>query len=479
MKKPKCTGTQRFWNRRDFLASMGGGLGLLALNQLLHADALRSSDGLHHKATAKRVLLLFMSAGVSHIDTFDRKPALQKFDGKPMPGIENEKDVFFRTPGVLMKSPFRFAQHGRSGKWVSELFPHQAKIVDDVAFVHSMVAEQNSHAPACYHFFTGQSRTGSPSLGSWISYGIGSETENLPSYVVLADRGSPPGSSANWSNGYLPARFQGTLFRGEGDPIIDLKPPSKFSAETQQATFEYLRKLNEEHLKKHPNDSELAARIAAYELAAKMQLSAPQAADLSKESAQTISNYGMDRSDRAQAGFSRLCLLGRRLLERGVRFVTIFCGGSNNVPDQNWDGHENLEKNHRRNALICDQPIAALIQDLKARGMWDDTLVIWSGEFGRTPTSEGGKGRDHNIRGFTSWLGGGGIREGISFGATDELGFRAVENPVSIADFHATILHTLGIDHKRLTFLHSGGHQRLTGVHGEVVGGLLKSPPEP
>ncbi len=455
---------------------MGGGLGMVALPDLLRADGI-GDGGLHHKPSAKRVLLLFMSAGVSHIDTFDRKPALDQYDGKPLPGIEKEGDVFFRTPGHLMKSPFRFAPHGKSGKWVSELFPHQSKIVDDVTFIHSMVAENNSHAPACYHFFTGQSRTGSPSLGSWISYGIGSETNNLPSFVVLADRGSPPGSSANWSNGYLPSKYQGTLIRSEGDPIIDVRPPSRINPETQRATFDYLRKLNEEHLKQHPGDSDLAARIAAYEMAAKMQLSAPEATDLSKESRQTLTRYGLDRSDKAEANFARICLLGRRLLERGVRFVTLFCGGSNNVPDQNWDGHENLEKNHRRNALICDQPIAALVADMKLRGLWEDTLVVWTGEFGRTPTTEGGKGRDHNIRGFTSWLGGGGIKAGITYGATDELGFRAVESPVSIADLHATILHALGIDHKRLTYLHSGGHQRLTGVHGEVISGILKSPP--
>jgi uncharacterized protein (DUF1501 family) len=266
------------------------------------------------------------------------------------------------------------------------------------------------------------------------------------------------------------------VFRGEGNPILDLNPPGDYSSERQRASFELLAELNEEHARANPGDTELAARIEAYELAARMQLSAPEVIDLSQETASTLKMYGVDRTDKQQATFSRICLLGRRLLERGVRFVSIYCGGSNNVPDFNWDAHANLEKNHRLNAQISDQPVAALLTDLKARGVLDDTLVVWTGEFGRTPTSEGGNGRDHNILGFTSWLAGGGVKPGLSYGTTDELGFRAEENPVPICDFHATLLHLLGIDHERLTHYHNGLQQRLTGVRGRVVEGILKQP---
>jgi hypothetical protein len=472
-----CTGYQRFVSRRDFLRRAGGGLGMLALADLLRADGeLAGGPGLHHPATAKRVLLLFMSAGVSHIDTFDHKPALAKHHGEPLTGQGNITDVFFRQPGQLMQSPFKFQQYGETGKWVSEIFPQQARHVDDLTFIHSMVAEQNSHGPAMYHMSTGFARNGYPSLGSWVVYGLGNESRNLPAFVTLMDRGMPPSGAANWGNAFLPAKFQGTVFRGEGNPILDLNPPGDYSSERQRASFELLAELNEEHARANPGDTELAARIEAYELAARMQLSAPEVIDLSQETASTLKMYGVDRTDKQQATFSRICLLSRRLLERGVRFVSIYCGGSNNVPDFNWDAHANLEKNHRLNAQISDQPVAALLTDLKARGLLDDTLVVWTGEFGRTPTSEGGNGRDHNILGFTSWLAGGGVKPGLSYGTTDELGFRAEENPVPICDFHATLLHLLGIDHERLTHYHNGLQQRLTGVRGRVVEGILKQP---
>ncbi|MFO0944903.1 MAG: DUF1501 domain-containing protein [Planctomycetota bacterium] len=472
-KNSRCTGQRRFVTRRDFLRQAGGGLGLVALADLLRADdRLKSGGGLHHPATAKRVLLLFMSAGVSHVDTFDYKPALEKYSGQPLPG-ENVQDLFFRTPGRIMPSPFRFQRHGETGRWVSEIFPQLANKVDELTFVHSMVAEANSHGPAMYHMNTGFARNGYPSAGAWVTYGLGSETKDLPAFVVLMDRGMPPGSAANWGNGFLPARFQGTVFRSDGDPILDLAPPRDVSEETQRASFDYLRELNESHLAANPGDGELAARIAAYELAARMQLSAPEVSDLSRESAATHRLYGLDRPDKEEARFSRLCLLARRLLERGVRFVTVYCGGSNNNPEFNWDAHANLETNHRHNGKISDQPIAALLTDLKARGLLEDTLVVCTGEFGRTPTSEGSKGRDHNISGFTLWMAGGGVKPGYAHGATDEIGFKAVVDPVPIADLHATMLHTLGIDHKRLTFYHNGFEQRLTGVHGHVVTPLL------
>jgi len=461
-----CTGYHRFLSRRRFLETMGGGLGAIALADLLRADGQLSQS--HVAPRAKRVLLLFMSAGVSHVDSFDYKPDLKKHAGKTLDAAldtdaKSIRDVFFRTPGVLMPSPFKFQQFGQSGRRVSTLFPRMAQHVDKMTMVHSMVAKENSHGPAMYHMSTGFSRNGSPSIGSWITYGLGSETRNLPAFVVLMDRGMPPSGSANWGNGYLPARHQGVVFRSEGDPILDLAPPGGLNAEQQRASRELLAKMNAEHLARHPREGELSARIAAYELAARMQLSAPEVADLSRETPATHRLYGTDRKDEGHARFSGMCLMARRLLENGVRFVTVFSGGSNNVQN-NWDAHGDLVDNHTKNALSVDQPIAALLGDLARRGMLEDTLVIWTGEFGRTPTSEGSKGRDHNISGFTSWMAGGGMKPGFAYGSTDELGFRAVEGRVEIPDFHATILHALGLDHEDLSYYYDGVERRLTGV---------------
>jgi hypothetical protein len=468
--RTNCTGRRRFVSRRRFLQTMGGGLGMIALADLLRAE---HGAGPHHRPTAKRVLLLFMSAGVSHVDTFDHKPALEKYAGQTLQtalGTQEEgiRDVFFRTPGKLMPSPFTFRRFGQSGRLVSDLFPHTARHVDRLTFIHSMVAQENSHGPAMYHISTGVNRNGFPSIGSWVVYGLGSETQNLPAHVVLMDRGMPPGSSANWGNGFLPARYQGVVFRGEGDPILDLSPPAGINADQQRAAYELLARMNEEHLARHPHEGELSARIGSYELAARMQLSAPEAADLSRETAAVHQLYGTDRANKRHANFSRMCLLARRMLERGVRFVTVFSGGSNNVQD-NWDAHDDLVKNHTENAMSVDQPVAALLTDLSHRGLLDDTLVLWTGEFGRTPTSEGSKGRDHNISGFTLWMAGGGMKPGYSHGSTDELGFRAVEDRVEIPDLHATILHALGLDHERLTYYYNGLDRRLTGVAGKVV----------
>lgn len=472
-----CTGSPRYMGRRDFLRQAGGGLGSIAFADLLQSAETAARTGQpHHQPTAKRVLMLFMSAGVSHVDSFDYKPALKKHAGEPIMGNGNVQDLFFRTPGKIMPSPFPFAQYGQTGKWCSDLFPHMNSQVDQLTFVHSMVAEQNSHGPAMFQMSTGEARNGSPSIGAWVTYGLGSETQDLPAFVVLMDRGRPPGSTSNWGPGYLPARFQGTVFRSDGDPILDLQPAVATSAETQRASFELLAQLNAEHLRQHPQDGDLAARMASYELAARMQLSAPDVADVSQESQATQKLYGVDRTDPQQARFSLLCLRARRLLERGVRFVTIYSGGSNNVQPSNWDAHEDLASNHRPNALMVDQPISALLTDLRSRGMLDDTLVIWMGEFGRTPTSEGSTGRDHNISGFTIWMAGGGMRPGVSYGATDEIGFKAVENAVPIADLHATILHTLGLNHERLTYYYNGLERRLTGIAGHVVQGILNKP---
>ena len=319
-----------------------------------------------------------------------------------------------------------------------------------------------------FHFSTGQPRNGYPSMGAWAVYGLGAESQNLPAFVVLMDRGMPPASTANWGNGFLPAEYQGVVFHSDDEPIVDLTPPLSVSADEQGGTLELLRRFNDGHRQRHPGESDFAARIAAYELAARMQMAAPEAADLSRETQATHRLYGTDRSDPMFARFSRNCLLARRLLERGVRFVTVFSGGSNNVQD-NWDAHKDIVANHTRNAQSVDQPIAALLTDLEQRGLLEETLVIWTGEFGRTPTSEGSRGRDHNISGFTLWMAGGGMKPGLSYGATDEFGFRAVENPVPIVDLHATILHALGLDHERLTYYYDGMDRRLTGVAGRVV----------
>ncbi|WP_437187640.1 DUF1501 domain-containing protein [Planctomicrobium sp. SH668] len=467
--------SNRFLTRRQLLQLAGGGLGAVAFADLLQAAQNVPENRLHHRPTAKRVLMLFMSAGVSHVDSYDYKPKLVDLAGQPISGKGNVQDVFFRTPGVLTPSFFPFSQYGETGKWCSNLFPKINKKVDELTFVHSMVAKQNSHGPAMFHMSTGEARGGSPSLGAWTTYALGSETQDLPAFVVMMDRGKPPSSSANWGNGYLPAKYQGTEFRSDGNPILDLQPPAGYSPEQQRASFELLNQLNERHLQKHPEESDLSARIAAYELAARMQLSAPDVADISQESLETQKLYGVDRSDPLQARFSTMCLRARRLLERGVRFVTVYSGGSNNV-QANWDAHDNVVDNHGRNALSVDQPIAALLTDLKDRGLLEDTLVIWTGEFGRTPTSEGAKGRDHNISGFTMWMAGGGMKPGLSYGTTDEIGFAAEENPVPIVDFHATVLHALGLDHERLTYYYNGMNRRLTGVEGHVVRDLFKDP---
>ncbi len=473
-----CSGYRRFMSRRRFLATMGGGLGSLALADLLRAEGQGSAAaGTHHAPTAKRVLLLFMSAGVSHVDSFDYKPELEKHAGQSLDTVLQTdaaeiRNVFFRAPGKLMPSPFRFQQHGDSGRWVSELFPHMARHVDTLTFVYSMVARENSHGPAMCHMSTGEARKGYPSMGSWAVYGLGSETQELPAFVVLMDRGMPPSGATNWGAGFLPARHQGVVFRSEGDPILDLSPPARISSEEQRDAYDLLARMNAEHLAQHPQEGELAARIAAYELAARMQFSAPAAADLAQQTAATHKLYGTGRSDKRHAKFSRMCLMARRLLERDIRFVTVYSGGSNNVQD-NWDAHNDLVDNHTKNAASVDQPIGALLTDLAQRGLLEDTLVIWTGEFGRTPTSEGGKGRDHNISGFTLWMAGGGMQPGLAYGSTDELGFRAANNPVPIADLHATILHALGLDHERLTYYHNGLQRRLTGVAGHVVSDLF------
>ena len=468
--------------RRHFLWTTAGGIGGLALAWLLERDAraaVSRPDAAivpppHFPPKAKRVVQIFCLGGVSHIDTFDFKPDLARFHGKTLEN-KGENKGFFGQPGLVMKSPYEFTRHGRSGHWVSSLLPNLASCVDDVAFIHSMVAKSNNHTPATFQMNTGFTMNGFPCMGAWLSYGLGTENENLPAFVVLPDtRGLPAGGSINWTAGFLPAIYQGVPFRtNAGEAIYALNTPSQVTPETRRAGMQLLEQMNREFASASPGENAFAARLRSYELAAKMQSSVPDATDLSGESEATQRLYGMDRE--ACRGFGRNCLLARRLLERGVRFVQLFNGGAFGSPRINWDGHENLRQNHDTQAATMDQPVAGLIQDLKRRGMLDDTLVIWATEFGRGPATQGinSPGRDHHPDAFTCFLAGAGVKRGFTYGATDEVGYFASDNPVTIYDFHATILHLLGINHERLTFYHNGINRRLTDVHGRVIDDLL------
>jgi hypothetical protein len=469
-------------SRRHFLSNTAGGLGGVALAWLMHREAARagtvpvmgSARTPHYAPKAKRVVQVFCCGGVSHIDTFDYKPALERWDGKTLEG-KGENLGFFGQPGRVMRSPYEFRRHGASGAWVSSLLPHLAGCVDDLCFIHSMFAKSNNHTPATFQMNSGFTLNGFPSMGAWLSYGLGTENENLPTFVVLPDpRGLIAGGSINWTSGFLPANHQGVPFRTHGrEPIADLNTPESVSPESRSADMRFLASMNREFAEAHPGDGAFAARLRSYELAARMQTSIPEATRLDTESAATRRLYGLDND--ANKGFARNCLMARRLLERGVRFVQIFNGGSFGSPRINWDGHENLKENHDTQAATMDQPVAALIQDLKQRGMLDDTLFVWSTEFGRGPATQGigSTGRDHHPTAFTCFLAGAGVRKGHRYGSSDEVGYFVAENQVTIPDFHATILHLLGIDHEKLTFYHNGINRRLTDVHGEVLRAIL------
>lgn len=478
---------ERFVSRRDLLFRAGEGISGLALAHMLHQDGLLASEtacdtqGIasptaprapHFKPRAKAVISLFMSGGVSHVDTFDYKPMLEKHHGKPLTG-KGKVRVRQGYPGPLMRSPFKFRRYGECGKQVSELFPHMGAMADDLAFVHSCKGRSNDHVLAHYEWNTGSVLMGHPSVGSWVTYGLGSQNQSLPGFVVVYDqRGGPFSGPANWSSGYLPATYQGTVFRSQGDPILDLKPPSDLLApEQQRARLDHLAKLNEEHAKRYPGSSELAARIASYELAYRMQGCAPEAVDTSQESEETKQLYGMD--DPVTQPFGRQCLLARRLVERGVRFVQLYSGALRQQDIDTWDAHSNLVENHTLHAGEVDKPIAGLLKDLKRTGLLDDTLVVWHSEFGRMPISQRGVGRDHNPHAMTAWMAGAGIRGGQSIGATDEFGYKAEQQVLTYHDLHATMLHMLGMDHKRLTYFFNGRHMRLTDVHGEVIPQLV------
>lgn len=459
-------------SRRRFLWEAGGGLAGIALSQML-ASAAERKPGPHFAPKAKNIIMIFLPGGISAIDTFDYKPELEKHHGKETTGA-NTITPFFGKPGTIMKSPWNFRPRGKSGKYVSDMLPHLAEVTDDLTFLHSMVARSNAHGPALFQMSTGFIFQGFPSIGSWISYGLGSENENLPSFVVLPDRrGLPPCGVANWGNGFLPAAHQGVIFGDQKEPIADLQPPSSVPAAAQAASYDLLTQLNEEHLKLNPGEDALVARIKSYEMAAKMQISAPEVTDIRSESDATREMYGLNDPVTRDYGYN--CLLARRLVEKGVRCIQMYNGAHFGAPRVNWDGHEDLRANHGKQAAVLDKPTAALIRDLKQRGLLKDTLVVFTTEFGRLPISEGlGEGgRDHNPEGYTSFLVGAGVKPGFSYGSTDELGYKAAENPVTIYDFHATILHLLGLDHKELNWYHNGIRRRLTDVHGEVIRPVL------
>jgi uncharacterized protein DUF1501 len=460
-------------NRREFLWNYGGGLGGIALAAMLGEER-TLGQVTHHKAKAKRVVQLFMSGAASQCDSFDYKPRIVRQAGEKWdPGEKVE--LFQSNPGVVMPCPWEWKQHGQCGKWVSGLFPHTAGCVDDIAFLMSLISKSNVHGPATFMQNTGFVLPGFPAMGAWISYGLGSLNRNLPTFVVLPDsRGYGPNGPANWSSAFLPANHQGTMIRpGDKNPIFDLFPPEspQISKESERDGLAVLQKLNREHQASREGDSRLDARIASYELAARLQLSAPEVLDLTGESVATKKLYGLD--DKVTEEFGRNCLLARRLLERGVRFVQVWSGADNGFPRRNWDSHENLAKDHGDMGASLDKPAAALIKDLKARGLLSDTIVMWTTEFGRMPCSQGGQGRDHNPFTFTTWLAGGGIKGGVTYGESDEWSYKAASHPTYCYDVHATVLYLLGIDHEKLTFRHNGIDRRLTDVHGHVIREVL------
>ena len=429
----------------------------------------------HHRPRAKRVLQIFCPGGASHLDLWDYKPELEKRSGQPMPG--GDKDVTFQgANGNLMRSPWSFTRQGQSGKPITSLLPHLGALADQMAFVHSMTARSNTHGPACVMMNTGYVFEGFPSAGAWLSHALGSANENLPAYVAIPDvRGIPPSGPANWTAGFLPAEHQGIAFNA-AEPIQNLQRPAAISDAEENATRAFLGQLNRTHAQRHAGSTDLQARIAAYELAARMQLSAPEVADLSRESKATQELYGTTSTNPLIASYARNCLLARRLLERDVRYVQLYCASRASGVDGllNWDAHKTLQADYERHGPILDQPTAGLLRDLAGRGLLKDTLVLWTTEFGRMPTHQQGTlGRDHNPDAFTVWLAGAGIQGGTSYGATDDFGRRSVENVSTIHDLWATVLDVLGLDHTRLTWYHNGLDRRLTDVHGHVIRQIL------
>jgi hypothetical protein len=479
---------EQLLSRRGFLSDAFSGLAGIGLTSLLDKDILAADLAVPNtpgwkpgqgvaqfSSKAKRVLQIFCPGGASHIDLWDYKPALAKHHGEPLPGEEGLV-TFQGKNGNLMKSPWPFAPAGHSGKMISTLLPHCARHVDDIAFIHSMQSKTNTHGPGCVFMNTGSIFEGFPTAGAWIGYALGSANENLPAYVAIPDiRGEPPNGKANWTSGFLPAQYQAVVMSAE-QPLRNIKRPADVTPEEEEGTRSFLRQLNEEHAAQHPGLSELQARINAYELAARMQLSAPEVADLASESAAMTKLYGTDDPNPLKAAYARNCLLARRLIERGVRFVNLYCASRASGVDGllNWDAHKTLQADYDRHCPIFDEPTAALLTDLKQRGLLDETLVLWTTEFGRMPThQEGVSGRDHNPDGFTCWMMGAGVKGSATIGSTDEFGRRAQSDPVTVWDFYATVLHLLGLNHTELTYYHNGLNRRLTDVHGNVLHGLL------
>jgi hypothetical protein len=476
-----------FMNRREFFSFARTGLAGTAATALLLRDGIvqaaatpangeSAPRGPHFEPKAKQVIHICLCGAMSHVDSFDYKPGLIKAHGQSLQS-STKPDVFFGQVGRLKRPDWAFHQRGQSGLWVSDLFPHLGEIADELTVIQSMVAETSNHTPATFQENSGFRLNGFPVMGSWLSYGLGSESEELPAFVVIPDaREYPAGGTINWTNGFLPARHQGTVIRPKGEPIDDLFPARPVDRGAELAARELLAGMNHRHLEAHPDEDVLAARIRNYELAAKMQTSVPQVADLGGETRETLSLYGLDGENTAD--FGRACLLSRRLIERGVRFVQLFSGGTFGSPRRNWDGHEDMVRNHGQEARRIDAPVAGLIRDLRRRGLLENTLVLFTTEFGRTPFAQSaadvvGKGRDHNQYGFTVWMAGAGLKPGIVHGATDDVGWKAVQDPVTWPDFHATVLHLLGIDHEKLTYYHNGILRRLTNVHGKVIRPIL------
>lgn len=474
---------QELHSRRGFLASAFTGLAGVGLTSLLLPDllgrnasaAMRESLLPQYAPRAKRVLQIFCPGAASHMDLWEHKPALEKYHGTPLPGEENALS-FQGKNGNIMKSPWAFTPAGESGKMLSTLLPNISRHVDDIAFIHSMTSKTNTHGPGCVFMNTGHVTEGFPSAGAWISYALGSENDNLPAYVCMPDiRGEPPNGKANWSNGFLPAEHQGIVMSAQ-QAVRNLQIPPGIEPEEEMATRDFLELMNARHADLHPGNSELRARVSAYELAARMQLSAPEVSRLEEEPAHIHALYGTGDANELKSSYARNCLYARRLLERGVRCVNLYCASRASGVDGllNWDAHKTLKSDYERHCPIFDQPTAALLTDLKQRGMLDDTLVLWTTEFGRMPThQEGTTGRDHNPDGFTCWMMGAGIKGGVSYGATDEFGRRAAVNPTTVWDFYATVLHLLGFDHTKLTYYYNGLDRRLTDVHGNIIKDVL------
>ena len=470
--------------RREFVWEMGAGFAGLALSSLLAGDRFFSQHAMASgsggatnplasqppqiAAKAKACIFLMMNGAPSQVDTFDYKPELEKYAGKTLPENKSYINSGGRKVGYLTPAWRKFRPGGESGLLISDYFPNVRKHADKLCVINSCHTDSHAHGSALVAMNTGKTFIGRPSLGSWCAYGLGTENQSLPSYVVMLDkRGGPISGQPNWSSGFMPSTYGGTLFRPVGDPILDLRGPEHVTHNAQRAQLDLIARLNEKHMAERPGGHELAARVESYELAYRMQSEAPEAVDIARESSETLAKYGVGQEPTDE--FGRNCLVARRLVERGVRFVQLYSGGGH--LEETWDAHESIEKNHGRHGGEVDQPIGALLNDLEQRGMLDETLVVWGGEFGRMPFSEGpdAPGRNHNPYGFTMWLAGAGVRGGIQYGKTDEFGFEAVENKVHLHDIHATILHLMGLDHEQLTYFHQGRRESLTDVGGRVI----------